>query len=113
MPWAFLPVVFNAPHTAPDMTVLVVKDQDKLRIQGMSVVRVKLFFSFTHHAKTYACAFVEWLKCVSAKIDPKTGIWKVKPDTYRMARVSPPFSAYTCFIVVFILNQYLGEIFFL
>ena len=31
----------------------VVKDQDKLRIQGMSVVRIKLSFLFTHDVKTY------------------------------------------------------------
>jgi len=63
--------------------VLVVEDQDKPGMMGMSIVRVKLFFLFTHDAKTYACAFVEWFKCVSTKPDPETGMWKVKPDTYR------------------------------
>ena len=50
---------------------LVVEDQDKLRIQGMIVIRIKLFFSFTHNAKTYTCAFIEWFKCDGpAKIAP-------------------------------------------
>ena len=62
---------------------LVVKDQDKLRIQGMSVVRIKLFFLFTHDMKTYTGAFVEWFKCVDARPDPKTGMGKIRPDTYR------------------------------
>lgn len=62
---------------------LVVDDEDKPGIQGMSVVRVNLLFSFTHDAKTYSCAFVEWFKRVGARPDPETGMWKVKPDTYR------------------------------
>lgn len=62
---------------------LVVEDQDKLGMKGMSIVRVKLFFSLIHEAKTYACAFVEWFKHVGARPDPETGMWKVKPDTYR------------------------------
>ncbi|EDR03636.1 uncharacterized protein LACBIDRAFT_331347 [Laccaria bicolor S238N-H82] len=63
--------------------VLVVDDEDKPGIQGMSVVRVNLLFSFTHDVKTYSCAFVEWFKHVGARPDPETGMWKVKPDTYR------------------------------
>lgn len=62
---------------------LVVEDQDKPGMKGMSIVRVKFFFSFTHDAKTYPCAFVEWFKRIGTAPDPETGMWKIKPDTYR------------------------------
>lgn len=62
---------------------LVVEDQDKPGMKGMSVVRVKLLFSFEYDGKTYPCALVDWFKRVGTSPDPETGMWKVRPETYR------------------------------
>ncbi|KAF9487693.1 hypothetical protein BDN71DRAFT_1485273 [Pleurotus eryngii] len=47
---------------------------------GISVVRLRLLFSFKHIGVTYPCALVEWLDRVGQQPDPETGLWVVKPD---------------------------------
>jgi hypothetical protein len=58
----------------------VVEDQEKLGMKGLSVVRVKLFFSFQHDGKAYPCALVEWFKTIGRSPDRDTGMWKVVPE---------------------------------
>ncbi|KAF8815688.1 hypothetical protein BYT27DRAFT_7079395 [Phlegmacium glaucopus] len=60
--------------------VFVVEDEDKEGFQGMSVVRVKLFFSFRYEGEKYPCALVEWFKKVGRSPDKQTGMWVVKPE---------------------------------
>ena len=64
------------------MTVLVVKDEMKPGIKGLTPVHVKLFFfSFVHQGKIYPsqCALVEWFKKYGAYPDKETGMWRVRP----------------------------------
>ncbi|KAF9029372.1 hypothetical protein BDZ89DRAFT_950655 [Hymenopellis radicata] len=61
-------------------TALVVTDPDKPGFRGMSVVRVLLFFSFTHDSKEYECALVHWYDRYGSHPDPRTGMWRVVPD---------------------------------
>ncbi|KAJ7723744.1 hypothetical protein DFH07DRAFT_759380 [Mycena maculata] len=65
----------------------VVEDQDQPGFRGMSVVRVKLFFSFTHDGVEYPCALVEWFKKVGRSPDPCTGMWVVEPEYQRKDRL--------------------------
>lgn len=58
----------------------VVEDQDSPGMQGLRVVRVKLFFSFTHLDVLYPCTLVEWFSTIGRSPDPDTGMWKVKPE---------------------------------
>ena len=60
--------------------VYVVEDESKEGFRGMSVVRVKLFFSFTYEGDEYPCALVEWFKKVGRSPDKQTGMWVVKPE---------------------------------
>ncbi|KAF8871348.1 hypothetical protein BD779DRAFT_1454113 [Infundibulicybe gibba] len=66
---------------------LVVDDQDTPGMRGMSVVRVKLFFSFEHQNETYPCALVEWFKLRGNSPDPTTGMWRVVPELKHGERV--------------------------
>jgi hypothetical protein len=52
-------------------------------MKGMSVIQVKLLFSFDYDGKMYPCALVHWFKRVGASPDSETGMWKVRPETYR------------------------------
>ncbi|KAJ6561258.1 hypothetical protein B0H10DRAFT_2180547 [Mycena sp. CBHHK59/15] len=56
-----------------------IEDQDKPGFRGMSVVRIKLFFSFTHNGIEYPCTLVEWFKKVGRSADSCTGMWVVEP----------------------------------
>ncbi|KAI0691935.1 hypothetical protein BC835DRAFT_1534514 [Cytidiella melzeri] len=58
----------------------VVEDEDQPGFPGMSVVRIRLFFSFKHSGITYPCALVEWFNKFGQRPDPDTGMWVVKPD---------------------------------
>ena len=58
----------------------MVEDEDKGGFQGMSVVCVKFFFSFTYEGDEYPCVFVEWFKKVGRLPDKQTGMWVVKPE---------------------------------
>ncbi|KAK7008370.1 C2H2-type domain-containing protein [Favolaschia claudopus] len=64
-----------------------VEDQDKPGFRGMSVVRVKLLFSFDHDGVYYPCALVEWFKKVGRSPDPCTGMWIVEPELRGKKRV--------------------------
>ncbi|KAK0438899.1 hypothetical protein EV421DRAFT_1968969 [Armillaria borealis] len=58
----------------------VVEDQNWPGFSGMSVVRVLLFFSFTHDSVMYPCTLVHWFKKHGRHPDKKTGLWVVKLD---------------------------------
>lgn len=58
---------------------LVVEDDTKPGIKGLTPVRVLLFFSFSHQGITYPCAFVEWFKKYGSLPDKQTGMWRVRP----------------------------------
>ena len=47
-------------------------------MKGMSVVQIRLFFSFDHEGVTYPCALVEWFKTYRRSLDVETGMWKVR-----------------------------------
>ena len=66
---------------------LVVEDESKLGIKGLTPVRILLFFSFTYQGKLYPCAFVEWFKKYSSHPDKETGMWKVRPHMVRRCRL--------------------------
>ena len=59
---------------------LVVEDEDKAGMKGMSAVRVKLLFSFIHEDIVYPCALVEWFKTYGNRPDGETGMWRVRPQ---------------------------------
>lgn len=59
---------------------LVVEDEDKSGMKGMSAVRVVLLFSFKHAGVIYPCALVEWFKTYGAHADKETGMWRVRPQ---------------------------------
>jgi hypothetical protein len=61
--------------------VFVVENQDRSGFRGMSVVRVKLFFSFIYEGDEYPCALVEWYKKIGRSPEEQTGMWVVKPET--------------------------------
>jgi hypothetical protein len=61
--------------------VFVVENQDKSGFRGMSVVRVKLFFSFLYEGEEYPCALVEWFKKIGRSPEEQTGMWVVKPES--------------------------------
>ncbi|KAF9501414.1 hypothetical protein BDN71DRAFT_1380166 [Pleurotus eryngii] len=48
----------------------------------MSVVHLRLLFSFKHIGVTYPCTLVEWLDRVGQQPDPEMGLWVVKPDLH-------------------------------
>ncbi|KAF5362702.1 hypothetical protein D9758_011703 [Tetrapyrgos nigripes] len=59
--------------------VLVVINANREGFRGMSVARVRLFFSFRYHGVMYPCALVHWFNCYGHSRDPKTGMWVVRP----------------------------------
>lgn len=63
--------------------VFVVEDQNTPGFRGMSVVRVRLLFSFQNNGIDYPCALVEWLKKIGRGPDPDTGLWMVEPAVRR------------------------------
>ncbi|KAJ6628177.1 hypothetical protein B0H10DRAFT_2160911 [Mycena sp. CBHHK59/15] len=58
----------------------VVVDQKAQGFQAMSVVRIHLFFAFTHNGVDYPCVLVDWFKKVGRSPDPETGMWIVEPE---------------------------------
>jgi len=67
---------------------LVVEDNTKPRIKGLTPVWVKLFFSFVHQGKVYPCALVEWFKKYGAHPDKETGMWRVRPHMVGCQRLT-------------------------
>lgn len=65
----------------------VVEDEDKPGMRGMNVVRIQLFFSFSHNEKQYPCALVEWFSRIGRAVDLETGMWRVRPDIRRGQRL--------------------------
>ena len=63
--------------------VFVVEKQVERGFRGMSVVRIRLFFSFSYEGEEYPCALVEWFKKVGRSPDEQTGMWVVKPEEDR------------------------------
>lgn len=60
--------------------VFVSKDVQLPGIKGISVVRIKLFFSFDFEGVMYPCVLVEWYAKMGRGPDWETRMWKVKPD---------------------------------
>ena len=60
--------------------VLVVEDEDKPRMWGMSVGCVCTFLSFLYNDTTYPCAHIDHFKHVGHSPDAVTGMWKVQPE---------------------------------
>ncbi|KAJ7708409.1 hypothetical protein B0H16DRAFT_1345075 [Mycena metata] len=58
----------------------VVEDQNADGFRGMSVVRVRLLFSFQFDGVDYPCALVEWYNKIGRGPDQDTGMWMVRPD---------------------------------
>ena len=44
----------------------------------MSVVHIKLLFSFSYEGEEYPCTLVEWFKKVGWSPNEQTGMWVVK-----------------------------------
>jgi len=61
----------------------VVEKQNEHGFRGMSVVRIKLFFSFSYEGEEYPCALVEWFKKDGQSPNEQTGMWVVKPEEDR------------------------------
>jgi hypothetical protein len=61
----------------------VVEKQNEHGFRGMSVVRIKLFFSFSYEGEEYPCALVEWFKKDGRSPNAQTGMWVVKPEVDR------------------------------
>jgi hypothetical protein len=61
-------------------TVFVETDQDLPGMEGLTVGRVFLLFSFTFQDVHYSCALVHWYSLVGLEPDVETGLWVVKPD---------------------------------
>ncbi|KAK7012895.1 C2H2-type domain-containing protein [Favolaschia claudopus] len=75
-------------HGARRDCAFAVEDQDKRGFRGMSVVRVKLFFSFNFDGVEYPCALVDWFKKVGRGPDACTGMWIVEPELRGKKRVT-------------------------
>ncbi|TFY69251.1 hypothetical protein EVJ58_g533 [Rhodofomes roseus] len=58
----------------------VEKDATQDGFRGLSVVRVRLFFSFKFNGILYPCALVEWFEPVGDEPDEETGMWIVEPE---------------------------------
>ena len=66
---------------------VVIEDQSQTGFRGMSVVHVRLFFSFSHDGINYPCALVEWFKKVGRSPDLETGMWIVEPEMRGRSRL--------------------------
>lgn len=73
-------------------TVLVQTDPDAFGMLGMTIARVRAFFSFVYEDVRRPCALVEWFELDGDEPDPVTGMWVVKPeidDGHRVCAVIP------------------------
>ncbi|KAJ7855718.1 hypothetical protein B0H14DRAFT_3645261 [Mycena olivaceomarginata] len=68
--------------------VFVVENQGERGFRGMSVARIRLFFSFTHDGIDYPCALVDWFKKVGRSPDFETGMWIVEPEMKGCVRLT-------------------------
>lgn len=60
--------------------VFVNADETAEGMRGLSIARVRLFFSVHFGCVTYPCALVHWFSPVGDHPDADTGMWIVKPD---------------------------------
>jgi len=60
--------------------VAAVTDASADGMRGLTVGRVRLFFSFRSFGVRYPCALVEWFEKVGAEPDEITGMWVVAPE---------------------------------
>ncbi|KAJ6598045.1 hypothetical protein B0H10DRAFT_1826431, partial [Mycena sp. CBHHK59/15] len=67
-------------HGARRDCAFIVENQAERGFRGMSVVRVRLFFSFSHDGVDYPCTLVDWFKKVGRSPDIETGMWVVEPE---------------------------------
>lgn len=51
-------------------------------MRGLTVGRVRLFFSFRYLGVRYPCALIEWFEKVGIEPDEITGMWVVAPELY-------------------------------
>lgn len=61
-------------------TVLVSTNQDAVGMDGMTVARVRSFFSFTYGGERRECALVEWFELDDFTPDDVTGMWIIRPE---------------------------------
>ena len=60
--------------------VFVVTNPDRVGFQGMDVVHVLCFFSFSLQGPLYPCAIICWFNSVGDAPNDNTGMWVVKPS---------------------------------
>ena len=53
---------------------------DLAGLHGLSVVRIKLFFSFNYQDIVFPCALVHWYSYIDDNPDSNTGMWCVQPE---------------------------------
>ncbi|KAJ7676822.1 hypothetical protein DFH06DRAFT_1291713 [Mycena polygramma] len=76
-------------HSGPRRDcAFVVENQNERGFRGMSVVRIRLFFSFTYDGIDYPCALVDWFKKVGRSPDLETGMWIVEPEMRGKAQLT-------------------------
>ncbi|KAI0351062.1 hypothetical protein OH77DRAFT_1506733 [Trametes cingulata] len=63
-------------------TVLVSTDPNAIGMDGMTVARVRSFFSFTQDDIVHRCALVEWFILDDDVPDDVTGMWVVRPEVH-------------------------------
>ncbi|TFK84682.1 hypothetical protein K466DRAFT_496109 [Polyporus arcularius HHB13444] len=63
-------------------TVLVSLDRDALGMDGMTVARVRCFFTYRDEDVVHECALVEWFILDQPDPDDVTGMWIVRPDVH-------------------------------
>src|SRR5258707_12846701 len=68
--------------------MLVIEDDTKPRIKGLTPVWVKLFFLFVYQGKVYPCTLVKWFKKYSTHPDKETGMWRVRPHMVGCQRLT-------------------------
>jgi hypothetical protein len=61
-------------------TMFINTDPSVEGMRGLDVVRMRLFFSFSHDGVEYPCALVHWFSHVGDSPDNRTGMWVVEPD---------------------------------
>ena len=60
--------------------IFVSTDQGEPGMKGLTVARVRAFFSFTLKSRLFECALVHWFEKAENAPDRITGLWKVGPE---------------------------------
>ncbi|KAH6899178.1 hypothetical protein BKA70DRAFT_1198427 [Coprinopsis sp. MPI-PUGE-AT-0042] len=61
-------------------TVFVVTDEEGKGMLGLTVARVRLFFSLVYRGREHHCALVNWVVRSDDEVDRDTGMWVVEPE---------------------------------